>query len=177
MMQILYIGNDPNLIRSLTGADLNLFFVKTPGQAEKWLDRGGSPDAIICELDVPGSNALNFFRFFKRKYETMLSVPFLVVSALMATEEIQKALRLGIDDLFPKPVEGPRILRRINDLCWFRERIKKSAVYRDRTITPYQTPLLKRVFDILTASVGLLLVSPILLVCILAIRLESKGSV
>ena len=113
MTQILYIGNDHQLIESLSSSETTVFSFKSPVQAEKWLDKGGKPDAVLCEFEIPDSNAINFFRFFRKKYGWQHLVPLLILGEKISQEDIKKALRLGIDDLFVIPVKAERIIKRI----------------------------------------------------------------
>jgi lipopolysaccharide/colanic/teichoic acid biosynthesis glycosyltransferase len=178
MMQILYIGNNHQLIESLTSSEIQVFSFKSPVPAEKWLDKGGKPDAVLCEFEIPGSNAVNFFRFFRKKYGSQHHVPFLVIGERIPHEEIKKALRLGIDDLFTEPVKAERLIKRIEILTELKE-LLKTSVSSDQEISyrSYRIPLIKRTFDIIAALIGLIILSPIFLITALAIKLESKGKI
>lgn len=177
-MQILYIGNDHHLTESLTRPGVDVFSLKTPILADKWLEKGAIPDAIICEFEIPGSNAINFFRFFRKKFESQYLIPFLVVGKQATKAEIRKALQVGIDDLFTKPVKAERLLKRIEILNELKE-LSKSSFSQKQEIKfeTYKIPVIKRVFDIAVALLGLIVSLPITVVTVLAIRLESKGKI
>ncbi|MDD4190774.1 MAG: sugar transferase [Mangrovibacterium sp.] len=177
-MQILYIGHDQQLTELLTRPGMNVFSLRSPVQAERWFDKGGNPDAVLCESKIPESNAINFFRFCKKKYGSQHSTPFLIVGERFTREEIRKALQLGIDDLFARPVKPERLIRRIEILTELKEKLKTPASKDTEAIyQTYRIPFLKRTFDIVVALIGLLFSAPVLLIAMLAIRLESKGSV
>lgn len=83
-----------------------------------------------------------------------------------------------IDDYFVLgTIDSERILMRVNQLV----RIYKSTItvktVPEQEKISYKFPLSKRLFDIFVASAVLLVLSPLLLIVILAIRLESKGKV
>lgn len=178
MIQILYIGNDQQLTEALTSSSVRVFQAKSPQLAEKWLDKGGVPNALICEKEVPGSNAMNFFRFFRKKYNLQHHPPLLVTGTSFTDEEIKKALKLGIDDLFVKPIKPQRIFSRIEVLTELRELLKTSSSSEAAVdYKPYQMPLVKRLFDICSATIALVLLSPLLLITAIAVKLESKGKI
>lgn len=177
-MQILYIGHDHELTESLTRTGINVLSLRSPVQAERWFLKGGMPDAVLCEFEIPESNALNFFRFYRKKYGSQYPFPFLIVGERFTREEIKKALQLGIDDLFAKPVKPERLIKRIEILTELNEQLKIPASKEPQVIyQTYRMPFLKRTFDIVVALIGLLFSAPVLLIAMLAIRLESKGSV
>jgi len=66
MIQILYIGNDQQLTEALTSSSVRVFQAKSPQLAEKWLDKGGVPNALICEKKFPGAMH-EFFSFLPEK--------------------------------------------------------------------------------------------------------------
>jgi len=68
------------------------------------------------------------------------------------------------------------MVSRIQFLCNFRSKTihPLSEEFRDKK---YKMPLSKRLFDIVVAGTVLILLSPFLLIIMLAIRLESKGKV
>lgn len=178
MTQILYIGNNHQLIESLASFGNNVLALKSPMQAEKWLDKGGKTDAVLCELEVPGSNAISFFRFFRKKYQVLHFVPFLVIGQPLSQEEVKKALRLGIDDFFNESVTAERLIKRIDILIELKE-LQKTSNPADQPFNykSYKIPLIKRAFDIIIALVALTISSPVLLIAALAVKLESKGNI
>jgi len=177
-MQDLYIGNDHQLIETLISSETEVVLLKTPMQAEKWFDKGGKPDAIICEFEIPGSNATSFFRFFSKKYGSKHKIPFLIIGKQANQEEIKRALLLGIDDLFAKPVKTERLVNRIKDLLELKDLLRSSSDNEQKIIyKTYRIPIIKRAFDITIALIALIISSPILLITILAIKLESRGGI
>lgn len=179
MLQILYIGNDHQLTESLTDQSVEVFSFKSPIQAEKWLDKGGKVNAVLCEFVIPESNAINFFIFFKKKYGSYLVIPFLVVGPPLLREEIKKALNLGIDDLFIKPVKAERLVKRIEMLSELKGLLKDTSALSDKVANyiTYRIPVIKRAFDIIMSLAGLIILSPVFLITMVTIKLESKGNI
>jgi len=84
-------------------------------------------------------------------------------------------LMLGIHGYLTKPVNDKSIYERIHYLKDYHPGKYTPLQQQEYAIEPYKTPWGKRIFDILVASVSLIVLSPIMLLTIIAIRLESKG--
>jgi lipopolysaccharide/colanic/teichoic acid biosynthesis glycosyltransferase len=177
MLEILYIGNDHLLIESLASTEVDVLSFKSPVHAEKWLDKGEKTNAVLCEFEIPESNAINFFRFFRKKYGLQQIIPFLIIGNQISQEEIRKALRLGVDDLFTKPVKAERLIKRIEILTELKKLLKTAESEKEIEYKPYRIPIIKRAFDIVMSLAGLIILSPVFLITIVAIKLESKGNI
>ncbi|MDP5230572.1 MAG: sugar transferase [Cellulophaga sp.] len=71
-----------------------------------------------------------------------------------------------------------KLIDRIEFLKELKNNLKTNDISSPKKINkPYKTNILKRVFDIVVASTALIFASPLLLIFIIAIRLESKGKV
>jgi len=79
----------------------------------------------------------------------------------------------GVDDVFPEEVTASIIRERLNIL----RSSQKGNEVAEVNVRHYRIPFWKRVFDIFFASVALFLLSPLLLIIMTAIRIESKGPV
>jgi len=180
-MQILYIGNDHQLIESLTKLKVNVHALTIPIHAKTWLDQGGVPDAVLCELEIPGNNAINFFKIYKKEYDMQRTIPFLIIGDRKPEQEIKEALKLGIDDFYIKPVKAESLIKRIKVLINLKELLKNKTASNDLgSVNKYRTykiPFSKRTFDIVTAAIALIVFSPVFLIVMLAIRMESKGKI
>lgn len=173
-LHLLYIGSNPGLLEPLRqDSDLVLSQVINPLQGLRVLQTG-SPDAILCEYGLPGSDGLQFHHRL-RNQEYVTDIPFILLSEQFSEDLFNSARAQGIDDYFVmKSGAAGSIIKRIRFLCDYREhQDAMSGKEPDR----FQMPLSKRVFDIVTASSLLLLLSPLLLLVILAIRIESRGPV
>lgn len=74
-----------------------------------------SPDVIICDLFLPGYDALAILDQLRRMSLTRLP-KVIVVSSVTVESMIQKAFLKGADDYILKPVNGDILIRRICDL-------------------------------------------------------------
>jgi lipopolysaccharide/colanic/teichoic acid biosynthesis glycosyltransferase len=90
-------------------------------------------------------------------------------------ETTYRASQVKIDDIFVNSTKIETLLDRILIL----KESKSFKVVESETASSisksYNTPFFKRIFDILLASILLLLISPILFLFIIAIRLETRG--
>lgn len=175
-INILYIGNtieNIDLLRS--GIKVSLTIAENTLVAENLLRSGENPDVLICETSIPGGSGFAMFEWIRERPK-FNEVPFLLVSPEFKEEQFKKAFKSKIDDYYTTPLPKVEdLLDRIDFLCQYRKKMAPPApAIKD---IPYKMPTTKRLFDVLVAFSALLVLSPILLIIILAIRLESKGKV
>ena len=180
-VSILYIGGSADAISVLAShPEISLVHMSDAMAATTWLQSGNKPDAVLCELNVPGSDGFEFNRFLRKDLVLHKDRSYQYISFILICHEFNndvftqafntKKFEMGIDDLFVLPLED------VNGLV---ERIRFLSNYRriEKEVAPYHMPMIKRIFDILVASAALIALSPILLIVVIAIRLESKGKV
>jgi len=175
-IKLLYIGKTPESFESLKQREqLSLAVVENNLLAVNYLNTN-KPDAIICDYHLTGQNGLDLFDWIRER-ASFNSIPFVLLTKDFDAVLFKSAFTKRVDDFFVTANGLPEnIIDRLKFLCNFR---KQSAVSPtiESTAVAYRMPLSKRIFDIIVASSALLLASPILLLVILAIRLESKGKV
>ncbi len=176
-LSILYIGQTPTF-SSLMGAQSDIdFIVRSNLQAaEIYLKTGQKPDAILSEHFLSGGNGIDFHDKL-RKDVNYNEVAFILLSHEFKEELIKKALDKKIDDFFVLPFQPEKIDGLISRIKFLSEYHKKFPVKPVETAAPseFTMPLSKRIFDVVVAGSALLILSPLLLVVIIAIMLESKG--
>jgi len=176
-LKILYVGADA-LIKEQLDANSDVFSIlnaENSLQAIKYLDENKDIDSILCEEWLPGDNGIDLFRFIRNKGNTKL--PFFILSHDFQSVNIVGAFKAGINDYFVTPLN-------IHNLA-YRTRFVKSFLSANSTVVTetvqndYKMDIKKRLFDIIVASFGLLALSPILLLSVFAIWVESgfKGKV
>ena len=197
-IRLLYIGNDPSLMDLFRNSDLFDVVVKENGLAAiYWLtenkfrlfdmnddtrfeviyDEKQEIEAIICEFNLPGINGLSFFRKLKLN-KFYQKIPFIILLPYIDYAIKQEAYYIGVDDLYHKEIQPEVIHSRILFLRKFKLEYEPRTLARtDEEMTPYVTPWSKRLFDILLAFFALVVLSPLMLLTVIAIRLESKGKV
>lgn len=177
---LLYIGDDSPFM-SLTNSTNNiakLYAANTAFEASQILDTHADIDAIICERKLPAQNGIAFYKKFKIDYADKKDIPFILLDTENNKNTSNEAMQIGIDDYYSKPISSSKLIDRIEFLKELKNNLKTNDISSPKKINkPYQTNILKRVFDIVVASTALIFASPLLLIFIIAIRLESKGKV
>ena len=128
---------------------------------------------IISESEVMGTSGVSLLETLQKK--NMKHIPFFLVSRKLNENLIRICLQTGVAEVFTFPLQLTQIQTRVNFF------ITNWAYIQNRTdrkiFTAYKTPLLKRTFDIVTTCVALTLLSPLLVVVIIIMKLESKGPI
>jgi len=167
----LSVHSEPNGLKAfqwMTNHEFRVF--DPPRELECYRDI----EAIVCETNLPGLNGLALFLEMKKK--GLNKGLFFILIANHPNEQLKKkSLAMGIHGYLSKPVNDKLIYDRIQYLKNFRPIEYLRSAPEGIVIEPYRTPFIKRTFDILVSSISLILLSPILLLTIIAIRLESKG--
>jgi lipopolysaccharide/colanic/teichoic acid biosynthesis glycosyltransferase len=175
--EILYIGNSPEAINLLRDhPDIQLVTYGNLIMAINYINSDTPPDAILCELNFPGSNGFDVFNMVRREIANM-KIPFILLSHEYKEEQIKQAFAEKVDDYHVLPLKSADdILDRFRFIKKFKESIPVEIAAPDASQV-FVMPLSKRIFDILVAGFALLCLSPFLLIIVIAIRLESKGKV
>lgn len=180
-LKLVYIGSDSNFIRTISSESNQIDFkhFDSPAQASKWFENKNSTDGIVCEAEFAGtSSGFDYRETFIREFDKNNLVAYIIIVGEKTPEMIRKTLQYKIDDIYSKPIDNETLFNRIRFLRMLKQQmtlIEREASIPDVKI--YKTPFFKRTFDIITAGIALLLLSPLLLLAVIAIRLESKGKV
>lgn len=177
VLEIIYIGETPAIleqIETISVANVSFTIMRNAMEAVRYLMSGNSPSAILCDPDVRGGDAFEINRFV-RDVLGFKTLAFILVSDAFSQDQYHAAFKERLDDYFVFPVDSPQYLI---------DRIRMIREYRIRTFMKneihsesmkFNMPLSKRIFDILVAVFSLILLSPLLLIVVIAIRLESRG--
>jgi lipopolysaccharide/colanic/teichoic acid biosynthesis glycosyltransferase len=177
VLPILYIGQSIETIGLLETVPTFLLHVSDNAlEARQLLQNRSDIQAIICEYDILGGNGIAMFNGF-RENSQYNSVPIILVTETFREELLRNAFMLGIDDFYVLPLSKiSGFANRIRYLIDFRAKmvVESAPIYSE---VSFRMPLSKRFFDVVMSSLALLMLSPILLLVMLAIRLESAGKV
>ena len=174
---ILYIGGNP-VYETILSGEPSMFqytMVENSLAAIQFLHQN-TVDAIVCDLYLPGMNALEIFKLFKKQL-ILVATPFIVVSESPNPKLKEEAFGLRVSDFYERSFQAEDLHFRLEIL------INLTKFYGDKKENiqspkrEYNIPWNKRLFDVVVSSVALLAISPVLLVVIIAIRMESKGKV
>lgn len=177
LLNILYIGTSHQYIETLKQTKaVCVHTVPNNLVAVNYLKSNKQPDAFICDYHLTGQNGLELFTWIKQQ-AAYQRIPFILLLREFNAEIFKAAFNMRVDDCYVlSDVSATAIIERVKFLYDFR---KKEIVPQttDQATKPYRMPVSKRIFDIVVASSVLLIASPILLLIMLAIRIESKGKV
>ncbi|MEI7490929.1 MAG: sugar transferase [Bacteroidota bacterium] len=198
-LNILYIGKDQSMAEQFRNSRyFNVTVMGDPLSAIYWLtdnqfkifdldkdtrfdikyEEKQPIDAIVCELLLPGINAFSFFRRLKLN-KLYQKTPFIVISFFKDYSAKKNAYMLGIDDFYHQDIVPENIHNRINLLKKFKSEFENKTIVVDTSVSfnAYKTPFIKRTFDLLVAGTSLLVLSPLMIITMFAIRIESRGKV
>lgn len=182
--RLLYIGRNSETVNSLEAHPEVILTVKQNALAAiNWInnnvDEFDKLDAVLCSLNVKGMNAYSLYNHMT--FNNLLNkIPFIVIASKFEFESRTYAYQSQVDDYYAMPLKIEKLKKRIIFLKHFKsshEKLKQEIALKDFEIHPYKTPFIKRSFDIILSGIALLALSPLLIVTMIAIRLESKGKV
>lgn len=182
--RILYIGQNDAAIDSLEAHSEIILTVHENGLAAiNWINNNieeyDKMDAVFCSLNIRGMNAYALYNHMS--FNNLLNkIPFIVIASKFEFDSRAFALESGVDDYYALPLDIMKLKRRVIFLKKFKashDKLKKEVALRDFETHPYKTPFLKRTFDIVLSGGALLALSPLLIIVMIAIRLESSGKV
>lgn len=184
MKNIACIGKDPFHIKE-EGLVVNAsfsFFRLGSAFYEYIQTTGGLPDLILFELSHDTRDDFMQLRYLLLKDPQYAKIPFLIISSYPSLQLLQLSKKFRIKDyyIFPSMLGGleKRIQQLLSDNYPNTEAAQgQSLAAQVNTEMNIKLPLWKRIFDIIGASILILLSAPILLLVGLLIKLESKGPV
>ncbi|MFP5041147.1 sugar transferase [Parasediminibacterium sp. JCM 36343] len=150
-----------------------LFFATGIELFSRWEREQLPIKAVIVESEILGPNGVTLLQTLQNKH--FVNVPYFILTNNFSGSPLQVALKFGVADVFKLPVKPKVLETRINFLVGNWAALKKEE--KSDKATAFKTPAIKRAFDIFFASMALLCLSPVLLIVIILLRLESKGPV
>ncbi|MEM7368868.1 MAG: sugar transferase [Bacteroidota bacterium] len=180
--QIIYIGQ--LAYQSLTEQfviDRELIVAKTAFRAHYWLEqladiqKESLPEAIICDLTLPDGTAFELFDRIRRMPH-LSSIPFLAVSSQIDPASSKQVLGYGMDDLYAYPLDRSRLETRIRFLKTYHSSLR-SPTLPPPAFNDFSPSEPKRMLDVWVALIGLLMLSPLMLLIALLIKVRTGGPV
>ncbi len=156
------------------GQTYNVYLFENGIRFYHWLQKGGRIDAIVTAGSPNSSSGLPLARQIRSEKNSKY-IPFIFLN-----DKIDRGLRIKmvkerVSDVFPREFNPDTFFFRVN---WLIENpvSDKEKQVSDKHIR-YKIPVAKRVFDIVVALTALIMLSPLFLLIILLIKLESRGPV
>lgn len=180
---IIYIGcSKKNLYEEFRARGYEVYSFNLSFSADIWLkhnvlSKTNLPDAIICDLELPDTDAFSLFESL-RGNEQMKFIPFIVIARFGNSFDKIKAFELGIDDFYSTSVSIDDLYNRILVLNSIKKEKAKNSVNNDIPLTiTYKVNWFKRIFDVIFSLILIVLLSPLMLLVALIIKLTSGGPV
>ena len=118
MPRVLVVDDDPQVLKLLrVNFELEGYDVLTATNGEEALDLVGrdSPDAVVCDVMMPGIDGLEVVRRLRAQPDTA-GLPLVVVSAKAQRADVKAGLELGADAYVTKPFDPAELLKVVADL-------------------------------------------------------------
>lgn len=101
----------------------------------------------------------------------------ILISKPLKKEGKMPYLKSGITSMISEDISADELHRILNVASTLKKKPQLVQTYDEQTLAIFKLPLWKRLFDIASVSVAVLLLSPVFIVTAVLIRLESKGPV
>jgi len=183
-----YIGKNTDHIEKLVGMYSRGYATEGLENARNELlrnlaqDQHLVPEVIICEAGFEAA-AVRDFAVFLRRHPVLRRIPFIMDCTGLAGEELDTCKKTIRPDevIFLQNSTDKDLKSKVSFLSKVKVAESATAIVQIEENTGDDKwkfgPMSKRLFDILVASVALLVLSPFFLLIALAIKLESRGPV
>ncbi len=175
---VLYIGDDKYVFKMLFDvlhSDVDVYHVASPMMGFSWVRaQSMAPNLILIEQNCHGIDPFEFSLLLKNRFKKKdLKVALLADN--ITNKDILRARESGIVEIFKKPISALQA-DRLNSLLEV-QLYENAKALMPQNVPSLKLPLWKRSFDILFASVAILLLSPLLIIITILIKLDSRGPV
>jgi lipopolysaccharide/colanic/teichoic acid biosynthesis glycosyltransferase len=127
---------------------------------------------VVSEYKLRGLDGDGIFERYKRELRESL-VPFMIIDNFFSKEKKFMFLQMGIAELLNPSFDPAMLVSKAN---FYRSILQNRIENRKKVKVPeYKIPVAKRIFDLVVAGGILLVIFPLLILVIIAIKLESKG--
>lgn len=175
---ILYIGEDKYVFKMLfdiVKLDVDVYHVSSPLLGFSWVrSQTTAPALILIEQNCKGIDPFEFSTLLKNRFNKK-DIRVALLSDTISNRDIERAREHNIVEIFKKPISELQA-DRLNSLL-DTKLVNNNKALMPHNVASLKLPLWKRSFDILFASVALLLLSPLLIIITILIKLDSKGPI
>ena len=177
--KIAYAGLE---LKDLVATELNAYFQiifnDSLVQLEAYLGNQSIltiPEIILLEVDEDG----NCFSLIERLKKNFLFNGMIIVLISLSNDRELKlnAMQLKVHDFYIYPFSMSDLRERLNFLVKFKLIRPKLIEISQEVDINYRMPFIKRLIDLFISGTMLLILSPVMLVIVIAIKLNSKGPV
>lgn len=184
-LNFFYIGKKAGMIDSLIRSFANGYAAETPDQARPMLKNmmanGSVPDVIIAESGL-GHISLLLFTQYLNTQRQLKTVPFIIEGSAMSQQEAHLfRTERFIDDIISlKELPAEKLVQKVKFWKKVKQRISTAQKHVNEEMPNIQNSpneFSKRTFDIIVSALLIIALSPVFLLVMLAIKLESKGPI
>lgn len=175
---VLYIGDDKYVFKMLfdtLATKVDIYNVRSPMMGFSWLrTQATAPSIILIEQNCKGIDPNEFSILLKNRFKKK-NIRVALLANHATSKNIQRARESGIVEIFKKPLSTLQSnrLKSLLDVKLY----NNTTALSTQNIRAVKLPVWKRSFDVLCASIALLILSPLLLIITILIKLDSKGPV
>lgn len=177
--RIAYISADPDSIvefSHLFREDFEIYHFDNIFQFIQWTNVNDPVKMVVTHSDLLGANGITLRKNCKNVPKTA-NVPFILIVDRITQANKNIALLEQFADIFERPVNREEFMMRARYLIDNPPRYHKSIVSHQNLFPKYSIPAAKRAFDIVVASLALIMLTPFFLLFAIIIKLESRGPV
>lgn len=171
-LRVVYLEPDP-IVRtkfiSVFGQQVSIIAFKHTKAVIDWLEADNDVDLIIINEQLGWQSFLETIR-------DRVAPQFILISPSITRDLCQKALQVGITDIFPVDFIEEDIRVRFDYLMRKKAYFKAHPVATDMSLV-IQTPVWKRAIDLAVSISALTLLSPVMVLSMVLIRLDSPGPI
>ncbi|SEK62574.1 sugar transferase [Parapedobacter koreensis] len=136
------------------------------------------PDVVILEIEDNIAEIYSFIVELKTSPITR-GISVVLLGFKNNKEVISQTFRPYVDDIYFYPFNAQNIRERLFFIFKFKLITNKPLLpdHRASKTKEYKTPFMKRLFDVLVSSILIVLFSPVFLIVMVLIKLDSKGPI
>ena len=185
-LNFFYIGKKTGVIDSLVSSFSSGYAAENAEQARIMLKKlisntGSIPDVIIAETSL-GQASLLLFSQFINTHRQLKTVPFILEGSCLNEAEIQmfRSDRFVDDIVSLRELGAEKLIQKVRFWKKVKERISREQkpVNEDMaTIQNSPAEFSKRTFDIVISALLMIILSPVFLLVMIAVKIESRGPV
>ncbi len=180
MLYHIYVGGNQQSIDHINHiADGMFTAVSTSNRAAKIIDgiRERYNISLLYEQSQDLAADCRHIAFLRKRFPRVYIV-LIVAGDFLPSDQRKRYLQAGVQNTMPT-CPTTENFRQVSKFLLLRKelKLKEFSQSHRKVLNTFHLPLWKRTFDILFALCVLLVLSPLLLATIIAIRLESKGKV
>ena len=174
---IALLNTDEEVYSLITQCNLgDVSFMQFKNGAElghKWDKQKLNIVAIISQSEVVAPLGVSTLETLQNN--NFPDVPFFILATRVNDNLNRICMKAGVTDVFRLPLQPAQLEKRVTFVLNNWTELQKKVTHLN--VSMYKTPFMKRLFDILFSGLALLCISPVLLIIIIIMKIESRGPV